>query len=177
MNVRLSGGWDKVARLLTTGPARIQGAARRALLQEGHYLRGKVVQGFTSQAPGGLPFKPLSPRTLETRRQRGFRGTKILIVTGDLRNSISVLTLHGGDAVFVGVARTARRRDSGDLQENIAATHEFGATRGTATIPARPFIGPIMEQYAPTARDRFLRRIAYLLAGDFGTMPLRGMAR
>lgn len=174
MQVKLSPGWDRVNRLLTTGPARLQNASRRALLQEGHYLRKKIVQGFTSQAPGGKQFLPLAPSTLARRKSRGFKGTKILIVTGDLRNSVSVLTMRGGDLVFIGVARTVRRKDSGEEQVNIAAVHEFGTRDGH--VPARPFIGPIMEEYAPHARNRFLRRVAFLLAGDFGRLPMQGMS-
>lgn len=41
-------------------------------------------------------FAPLSPSTLAARRRRGFSGTKPLIVTGQLRASITYVIMGGG---------------------------------------------------------------------------------
>jgi len=52
--------------------------------QEAHALRNDIVQGLTSQAPGGEPLKPPSPLTIAARQLEGFGGSKALIVRGDL---------------------------------------------------------------------------------------------
>lgn len=131
------GDWDRVAVILATTPARLRVAMNRAVLQEAHFFRRKVVEGFRTQAPGGVPFRPLSPITLAIRRFRGFGGTKALTVRGDLRNSITVfnrMTSNGAEA-WVGVKRSARGRDGQDLH-NIAKIHEFGS---------RPIVIPVTE--------------------------------
>jgi hypothetical protein len=93
-------------------------------------------RGIREQVPGGKAFAPLAPTTLAIRRFRGFRGTKALLVQGDLRNSITVV--RDGDRVFVGVLRTARNRAGRSLVD-IAALHEHGSR-------------PIVVRITPKAR-------------------------
>jgi hypothetical protein len=118
-----TGDWGKARKLFANLSKTATGAADAAVQQEAHYLRGKIVQGITDQAPGGRSFKPLSPLTIAARRMRGFRGTKALMVRGDLRNSITVM--RQGTKTFVGVLRTATAKDGKKLI-NIANVHEFG---------------------------------------------------
>jgi hypothetical protein len=106
MKVVKIGDWSHVAKLLAGAPQRVQAAIDKAMLQEGQFLRTKIIEGIREQAPGGRGFKPLAPTTLAIRKLRGFGGTKALLVGGDLRNSITV-TKHG-DRVFIGVHRTAK---------------------------------------------------------------------
>lgn len=96
-----------------------------AVQQEAHLFRKLVVQGIREQAPGGKAFKPLSPLTLALRQLRGFRGTKALMVRGDLRNSITVQRAGMG-AAFVGILRTARGKNGQSLA-NVAELNEFGS--------------------------------------------------
>lgn len=134
--IKKTGPWAKAAALLAAAPRRMQAALDKALLQEGQFLRTKIVEGIREQAPGGQPFLPLAPTTLAIRQFRGFRGTKALLVAGDLRNSITVT--KDGDRVFVGVHRTARSR-SGKSLVDIAALQEQGSR-------------PIVVRLTPRAR-------------------------
>jgi hypothetical protein len=124
IEVKKIGPWAKVGRLLVTAPRRLQAAFDKALLQEAHFLRTKIVEGIREQAPGGRAFAPLAPTTLAIRQFRGFHGTKALLVQADLRNSITVV--RDGDRVLVGVLRSARNR-AGKSLVDIAALQEYGS--------------------------------------------------
>jgi phage gpG-like protein len=136
IDVKKIGPWSQVGKLLAAAPRRMQAAFDKALLQEAQFLRTKIIEGIREQAPGGRAFAPPAPTTLAIRQFRGFRGTKALIVQGDLRNSITVV--KDGDRVFVGVLRTARNR-AGKSLVNIAALHEHGSR-------------PIVVRLTPRAR-------------------------
>lgn len=193
MAVTRTGDWARARRLLAGGGARLKVAVSTALRQEGHALRKDVVQGITSQAPGGQPFKPLAPTTLAARQLKGGGGSKALIRRGDLRNSITVIA--SGDEVFVGILRKARGK-GGASTANVAEIHEFGAgpfvvpmtpkmrrflfavlrragvERSSSgggngvvviQIPARPFLRPAFDAFKKGARKRFLDRVARLM--------------
>lgn len=136
IEVKKIGPWSRVGQLLASAPRRMQAAFDKALLQEGQFLRGRIVEGIREQAPGGRAFLPLAPTTLAIRQFRGFRGTKALLVQGDLRNSITVV--KDGDRVLVGVLRTARSRTGKSLVD-IAALQEHGSQ-------------PIVMRLTPRAR-------------------------
>jgi len=136
IEVKKIGPWARAGQLLAAAPRRMQAAFDKALLQEGHFLRTKIVEGIREQAPGGRAFAPLAPTTLAIRQFRGFRGTKALLVQGDLRNSITVV--KDGDRVLVGVLRTARSR-SGKSLVDVAALQEHGSR-------------PIVVRLTPRAR-------------------------
>ncbi len=193
IEVKKIGPWTRVGQLLASAPRRMQAAFDKALLQEGQFLRAKVVEGIREQAPGGRAFAPLAPTTLAIRKFRGFRGTKALLVQGDLRNSITVV--KEGDRVLVGVLRTARSRDGKSLVD-IAALQEHGSqpivmkltpkaraflhaafrhaglggssVRSTGIaiirIPARPFLAPVFEKYAQP--DQVSRRFLERVASQ-----------
>lgn len=124
VNIELVGDWKKAQDLLQNGGHRIGSALRQTLIQEAEFYRGKMVQGIISQAPAGKPFKPLSKMTLAMRKFRGFGGTKALIVSGELLNSIRVITTREG--AFIGVPRNAKSKDGKSLI-SIAEIQEFGA--------------------------------------------------
>jgi hypothetical protein len=130
------GPWSRVGKLLSSAPERMRAAIDKALLQEAQFFRTKVVEGMREQAPGGNAFTPLAPTTLAIRRFRGFKGTKALMVQGDLRNSVTIV--KDGEGVFVGVLRSAKSRTGRPLV-NIAAVHEFGSP-------------PIVVKLTPKAR-------------------------
>lgn len=128
INIGLTGEWKTAARILGSAPVKIRIALDRSVLQEAQFFRTKVVEGFREQAPGGQPFRPLSPFTLAVRRFTGFKGTKALIVRGDLRNSVKVVkkqTALGAEA-FVGVLKNAKGKRGQNLF-NVARVHEFGS--------------------------------------------------
>jgi hypothetical protein len=193
VSAQQTGDWPKVRRMLAGAPARVQAAAQTALRQEAHLLRKEIIDGLTSQAPGGEPLRPLSPLTIATRQLKGRQGTKALIERGDLRNAISVVI--DGDTAFVGVPRKARSKD-GKALFDIAQAQEFGTAprvvpitpamrrflfamlrkagvkpTGDGTgkgvlvvqVPPRPFLRPAFERFARGAQQRFLSRMAGLL--------------
>jgi hypothetical protein len=149
VKVRKFGDWAKVAQITRTMRDRFEAAVRVALLREAQYLRGKMVTGIASGAPGGKPFAPLSPITLAIRKARGFGGSKPLIVTGTLRRSPSVVQVGGrgiGGAVFVGIHRSARGKNGKSLV-NIAEIHEFGRSWKQKLSPkARRFLFAMLRK-------------------------------
>lgn len=197
MPITKTGDWDAALKALQMAGAKMEEAVRKTLLQEAQFLRTKIVEGFREQAPGGKAWQPLSKLTLAVRQLKGMRGTKALIVRGDLRNSIAVTEVGG--QVFVGVFRNARGSDGKSLI-NIAEIHENGAgpflVRITAPmrkllhaafkkagleappgrpstgimviqIPARPFIKPVIETYC-TPDSKLSQRLAQRLAKNLG---------
>jgi hypothetical protein len=150
---RKTGDWALARQLLSGAPARLQAAARQALLQEAQALRNDIVRGLTSQAPGGQAFTPLAPLTLAARVLKGIGGSKALIANADLRNAIGVVP--GGDEVFVGVPRSAQSKD-GEGLVHIAVIHEFGA-------------GPVAVPLTPA-----MRRFLFVLLKSAGVAPRSG---
>lgn len=189
MAVSRTGDWARARRLLTAAPQRLQAAIGTAVRQEAHALRNEIVQGLTSQSPGGEPLKPPSPLTIAARQLEGFGGSKALIVRGDLRNSITVFVQ--GDEAFVGVSRSARSKDGASMVD-LAKLNEFGGPpviipmtpkmrrflfallrqagkeptggsgRGVIVVqvPARPFLRPAFDKFREGASRRFLERVA-----------------
>lgn len=189
MAVSRTGDWARARRLLETGSSRLEGALQTALRQEAHALRKEVVQGLTQQAPGGEPLRPPSPLTLAARQLAGFSGTKALLVSGALRNSVSVVV--EGDKAFIGVSRTAKSPD-GESLVDVAQLQEYGGPpvvipmtpkmrrflfallrqagqartggsgRGVIVTqtPARPFLRPAFARFRQGASRRFLARVA-----------------
>jgi phage gpG-like protein len=189
MAVSRTGDWARARRLLTAAPQRLQAAIGTAVRQEAHALRNEIVQGLTSQAPGGETLKPPSPLTIAARQLEGFGGSKALLVRGDLRNSITVIVQ--GDEAFIGVSRSARSKDGVSMMD-LAKFHEFGGPpviipmtpkmrrflfallrqagkeptggsgRGVIVVqvPARPFLRPAFDKFREGASRRFLERIA-----------------
>lgn len=187
-----TGDWARARRLITGGAERLQDAVRVALRQEAQVLRNQIVQGLTSQAPGGEPLRPPAPLTLAARELQGFGGTKALVVRGDLRNSIAVII--DGEDVFIGIRRSARSSE-GERLVNLAELHELGGPptiipitpkmrrflfallrqagqaptggsgRGVVVVqvPPRPFLRPAFQAYRVGAGRRFLDRVAHQL--------------
>lgn len=109
-----------------------------ALAPMGEVLHEELQQRFETQTdPQGRPWRELSDKTLELRARRGFRGTRILIVTAILRNSYVPRIAREEHRVSIG---------PGGAAAVYAATHQFG--RGN--IPARPML-PIGNAGPPRA--------------------------
>jgi hypothetical protein len=190
MRVTKTGDWALARSLLSSAPTQLKAAIGTALRQEAQLLRKEIVAGITSQAPGGEPFRELSPLTLAARKLAGFKGTKALIVRADLRNAIAAIVR--GDEAFIGVPRKAKGKRGSPLVD-VARIHEFGAgpfvvpitpamrrylfvllskaqkaqrhpgsSKGVivVTIPARPFLRPAFRVFEKGASTRFLKRVA-----------------
>jgi hypothetical protein len=199
--VKLFGDWARGTQILSTANERFERVCDQAVLKEAHFLRGKMIQNITSGgAVAGQPFAPLSPLTLAVRQFKGFGGSKPLMVTGALRNSIAVVKTQGG--VFVGIKRAGKSK-GGKGGANLAELHEYGggpwARPMTAKqrrflaaafkaaglkfgdppgggvlrikIPARPFVGPIVDKFAKPedVKKRFWANVSTGMGGDFGT--------
>jgi hypothetical protein len=169
MAVSRTGDWARARRLLTAAPQRLQAAIGTAVRQEAHALRNDIVQGLTSQAPGGEPLKPPSPLTIAARQLEGFGGSKALIVRGDLRNSITVIVQ--GDEAFIGVSRSARSKDGASMVD-LAKLHEFGGP--PVIIPITPkmrrFLFALLRQGRQGAHGRKRAR-RHRRAGPGASLP------
>jgi hypothetical protein len=129
----LFGDWEKAKEIVEDMGERWKEATTEAVLAEANFLRAKIVEGMREQAPGGAKYKPLSPLTLAVRSFAGFKGSKALIRSGDLRNAVVVKKLS--DGAFVGVLRTAQGK-GGENLVSVAEENEFGA--GPIVIPITP---------------------------------------
>jgi hypothetical protein len=156
------GDWKRVAHITQTMRVRYERAVRVALMREAHFLRGRMVAGIASGAPGGQAFAPLAPTTLAMRKARGFGGSKPLIVTGTLRRSISVVQVRGsvglGGAVFIGIHRQTKGKN-GKSMVNIAEIHEYGRSWKQRLSPrARRYLFAILGKTnigrGPAGRDK-----------------------
>lgn len=103
-----------------------------SLAPMGEVLHEFVSQRFETQTtPSGQPWAPLSEKTLAIRARRGFRGTRILIVSAMLRNSYTPRIQPEAHRVSIGPGGPAAA---------YAATHHYGRDRIRAR-PALP-VGP-----------------------------------
>jgi hypothetical protein len=118
--VSLFGDWGKAKAILGNLEQKFEAAADRAMMQEAQFLRGEIVKYMREGA-----ILPLDAKTIAVRAFIGFKGTKPLIHSADMRNSIQVTRL--GKQVFVGILRTAKSKGGKDLA-NIAQMMEEGAT-------------------------------------------------
>lgn len=119
------GKWSNVLSALAGFKAANEQASKLALFEEAQFFRTMMLEGLRQQAPGGKNFKPLSEETIAVRKLLGFRGKKVLLKHGDLRNAISVIKDSSG-SVFVGVPRAARSKDGHSLID-VAIVHEHGS--------------------------------------------------
>lgn len=134
-SLHISGVASTLARLRTT-ERRIVWALNRGVARQAMALKKEIQTGLRNQSPGGFPIQPLAPMTLALRRlpTAGSKGaasgrlrrgsSKALIDSGEMIRSVNVDKLHEM-AYFVGINRTARTADGGDLAD-LAELHEFG---------------------------------------------------
>src|ERR1700723_896968 len=126
LGMRLTGDWEKTARILSTLTPRVRQAMGVAVLQEGHFLRKKMLASFDAGGPEGSAWAPHSPWTRAVRLLLGNQKSKLLIQSGDLRGSIGVMPVDGGKGgCFVGIRRSARTSYPGGVV-NLALLHEEG---------------------------------------------------
>lgn len=129
------GDWERMAKIAATWDRRFRRALETSVMQEAQMMRGLIVKGIASQAPGGRAFRPLSPFTVALRKITGGGGSKALMASGALRGSITVTRVGGSyPKAFIGVLRNAKGKNGKSLA-NIASMHEFGGTiRKTAKM-------------------------------------------
>jgi phage gpG-like protein len=122
----------------------------RALHAAGNYAVGSIEKTFEQQ---GRPKKwtPLAPATLSRRRKgRGRGGSKILIDTAKMKNSIEYQVHSEGVSVGLNAVQ-ARRQHFG---------YPGGKGRGHSRTPARPFLVLQEPEDVAAIGDIFRRHIA-----------------
>lgn len=143
----MSGDWDKANQLFKNLGGELRKAGESATKKAATLARDQIKRNITDQV---FPWEPLQPATIKRKGS-----STILIDKGDYRNSITFKIITPYSA-FIGVLRTATRKDTNAPLVNIARIHEFGfmgyVTNGkTGTtyflrIPQRAAIGPTLEQ-------------------------------
>ncbi len=195
VGVELFGDWAKAEQTVNSMVGKYQLALKKATLQEAHFLRGKMLNYVKTSGNGTM--KPLAPSTLAVRRFKGKNGTKPLIVTGGLRNAITVKWVSK-DTAFIGVLSSAEkgRVKLAEISERgvtivmpyTPKAHRFlmmafrlakldggdtGASRRgivVIRIPARPFVSPVIALYAKPemVKARFEKNMAVSMLGLLG---------
>lgn len=157
----LSGDWGQISKILG---GRIQSelflkkAKTVAMKRSLAFFSGKIKKNIRSQGTlAGEPFKPLSDVTLAMRKKEGFKGTKALVRTGQLFRSVHPHFIDENNG-FVGVKRGKVYAGGGDDVADIAEVQEFGSiTEERATIPARPFIRPVLDAFGKEAGEVYAK--------------------
>lgn len=123
VTITQTGAWLAAHNAVSTN---ITAAVRVALRREAEFMADKVRDALKNG-----PHEKLSPLTLRARRLGiggpATRGTKPLLRTGDLYNSIAATPDMTGDAFFVGISRSVRSR-TGESLVRLADVHERGRT-------------------------------------------------
>ncbi len=134
--MRLFGDWGRLLNDLSTAPARLDRARRRALADIADRLEGAAVGHIRAQ---DLSWEPLSPKYLSWKIQRGY-SENIYVKTATLFRGITSEVEE--DRAFVGVRRgTIREADGTDVVEIARWLEE-----GTSRMPARPLWEPTVEE-------------------------------
>ena len=121
--VTLTGDWSNYASYKRSVSSRFAYRIQTFLLREALIMRTLIVEEFPTQ--GKKLWKPLSPWTIANRRLRRFGGTKALIHSGQLMNSVTALWDPAKRAAFAGVLYQTRGKDGKSLV-NLAKLHEYG---------------------------------------------------
>ena len=157
----LTGDWKKAIDLIG-GEAKAEDTLKRAkvlaIKRAAAFAARKIVENLNSSgALAGAPFAPLADSTV-ARRKKGRNkgaGNKPLIDTGDMRGSVHPHFVDENTA-FAGLKRGSVGKEGKD-RADIAMIHEYGALKKVTggamhveeAIPARPFVGPVLEKFAP----------------------------
>jgi hypothetical protein len=189
--------WQLLFQITKGAPTYVKQGLDKAFAQEAEFLRGKMVGGLQSGSPGGKPLKPHSAATAAIRRAGGFAGTKILIRGGGMLGSIKVTRMGqstyfigilrgakgagGKGRVNLGqlhhtgkswrMSNAQRRWLFGMLRKAGQLHGRGGAGRGGGggriTIPARPFIPPVLEKWGKgrMIKARLNARLAKMYKG------------
>lgn len=128
---------DKVAARLAALDERFSQPARPLFEVLGEEWTSKFRDNIVAQHQvGGEPFAALAPKTQRLRAWRGFPAERpILERTGDLRQSIQVLSMTD-DELVVGT----RHRTAGVLQHG-GVFDDPRDVPGQREVPPRPFVG------------------------------------
>ena len=145
MGISLTGDWAKVNRLFGSESAAnktISKAKTVGMKRVLAFFEGKIKENIvTGGSLAGKPFKGNSEYTLEKK----FPKTKPLIASGEMMGSVHPVVIDENMG-FVGIGRGEVHKDGGKTAD-IAEINEYGAIIDRAVIPARPFIGPVLDKF------------------------------
>lgn len=196
--VKKTGEWKRAIKILESMPARLPRAIDMALAQEAEVVRNIMLrridagEGMAAHSPLTLAIRKatgfggtkilIRSGTLRGSIQvvkfsggyfigvkRGARGS-----TGRGKKSIINIAKIHEEGRSWNQELTARQRrflfwalkEAGNRPSRKSTG---GGGMMSITIPARPFIGPAIEEWDATSEQRIQRRLAKLLGGDMGT--------
>ena len=199
VQVKRTGEWRRAIKILESMPARLPKAVDQALAQEAQVVRNIMLrrldagEGMQAHSPltvavrkaqgfGGTKLLIRSGSLRGSIKVVKFAGGYFIGVKRGARGSTG-----RGKKSLVNIAKiheegrswtqefTAKQRaflfwvisEAGNPPRE--KTSEGGGGTITITIPARPFIGPAIEEWEEKAEERIEKRLAKLLAGDVGT--------
>jgi len=181
MGFELVGEWGKFKQFVAEMKEKIPEASKLALHRVGLKAQRDLRTGVLSGAPGGKPYPPNHPFTVQRKGS-----SKPMVHHGDFVGAINY-QMVADNAVFVGIKRGARKHGSLDTV-NLAEIHERGCiikvtpkmraylhSQGLhlkpstqyIRIPPRPTFGPVWEaeneNYAKLLVETVAKEVARLL--------------
>ena len=135
--IEKTGDWDGFAKMLREAGSKFRKNVESATNKNGRLVEGRIVERIQSNQVQPLTSEPFR----KWKSQHGYSVTT-LIMSGSLMNAIKYDKRSWPEG-FVGVHRNAENK-SGSKLSSLAAVHEYGRLDGS--IPARPFIAPVMAQ-------------------------------
>lgn len=156
----LTGDWDKGLEALRKLSVELPRMAERETKRAGILARDSVKKYIRSQ-PANWP--KLQAATIARKHS-----SAMLIDTAQMVNSITYQTMNPC-SVFVGVLRTAMRKDTGKPMVNIARVHEYGfmgqvtnsktGTTYTQNIPPRGFLFPTLLKIEKELKQNWIKAV------------------
>ena len=147
MASRLTGSWGKVSLLVNNLPKDLKTQAERLQESEAQRIANDIKNSLFNQTLNHVDIKQAT--------KDGKNSSKILIETGELANSISVIDM--GDKIYI---TPQGNHHSGLSANELATIHEFGTDR----VPPRPFIRPVYEDNKAEVVDNFEDLIENVIA-------------
>lgn len=137
-----------------------KGASKKALKKAGAAIQKDAQKLFGTYQEG---WPDLAEATQEKRAKAGYPADEPLLVTGALRDAMTVKVEPDGQSVFIGMEEgvTVTTFDGKEIDAaKLMAVHEYGTIDGR--VPARPVFGVIehrIDPYVETARDAIVKEL------------------
>ncbi len=197
--VRKTGEWKRAIKILESMPARLPKALDMAVAQEAQVVRNMMIRRIDAgegMAPhsaltlavrrasgfGGTKILIRSGTLRGSIKVVKFSGGYFIGVKRGARGStgrgkkslVNIAKIHEEGRSWNQEITDRQRKflfwalkEAGNPPRT--KTSEGGGGMMRITIPARPFIGPAIEEWDATADQRIQRRVAKLLGGDMGS--------
>lgn len=146
------GDWEKTPKKMEALAKLITKNLKLANAQNLQVTRAVLVKHIQNQ---DLKWQKLKPQYVEQKKKKRL-STHILIATSEMMQSITTKVASNKMSGFVGVNRTAKRKD-GQKTFLVAKIHEFGSKK--RGIPKRPLFQPTFRQTKRKAISRYKKAI------------------